>query len=204
MQSSGIKELNIIEAFESNAQQLSELTKLLNKQMNLPAKDLKNVPIFSGKDNEDVDEWIFLIKNSFQNNQTANKDKVAICANFLRDLALSTYRGIMTTDPNKSWNDLKKRFLKRFRPSNFQNLLRIKLQKLKQTSSLSDYTHKFQVMMNQIENMSDLDKVHWYTEGLTSRIRKEVSYRIPKVIEEAIESLSKVAAQSAQRSFRLI
>ena len=159
------------------------------KSLSIPnaSKDFKNMPNFHGLQTEDIDEFIFLIENNFSTNRTNEKDKVSIVANFLRNLALSTYRSIINTEPYISWNDLKKLFLKRFRAENFQSLIRLKLAKLKQTGVFSEYLTKFQAIMNKIEKMDEYDKIHWFVEGLEHKTRMEVGYRSPKTLVQAIE-----------------
>ena len=46
------------------------------------------VPVFHGKENEDVDQWLFLMENMFKVECVDDKEKVLTASGYLRELAL--------------------------------------------------------------------------------------------------------------------
>jgi len=74
-----------------------------------------------------------------------------------------------------------------FQPPNYQQFLRQQLRRLRQTSSVREYTTQFQNIVGQIEGMKPLDQVMMYVEGLKSAIQQEVSYQAPQTLAAAIE-----------------
>lgn len=69
------------------------------------------------------------------------------------------------------------------REINFQDNLRVKLRELKQTDSFQDYLNAFLKIFTLIEDMSEIDSLHWFLQGLHPRCKQEVTFKNPKSLE---------------------
>ena len=57
---------------------------------------------------------------------------------------------------------------------------------LRQNTNVQDYIFRFRNLLEQISDMAEMDKVHYFIHGLKLRTRMEVNYRIINNLEEAI------------------
>ena len=159
--------------------------KQLNK--NSTSRYKAPIPVFAGKESEDIDGWTFLIENMFQLEQIQGSEQPLIASGYLRDLALESYRQWANSEV-LTWNKLKEKLLTRFRPLNFQSVLRSQLDQLRQDTSFSQYLNKFSSIMNKIQNMDEVDRIFYFIRGLASKTRAEVGYLNPKTLQEAIDT----------------
>ena len=148
------------------------------------------VPVFHGKENVDVVQWLFLMENMLKVECVDDKEKVLTSSGYLRELALETYRAWLNASSFLSWSDFRVNMLNQFWPHNFQKLLRNQLDGLSQTGSFAQYLTKFNSIMNRIANIQEDDKIHYFIRGLARKTRQEVGYRDPKTLLEAIQIAS--------------
>ena len=74
-----------------------------------------------------------------------------------------------------------------FEPKRSQLLFRNQLLlELEQKESVRDYILQFQDIMSQITQMNEDDKISYFIKGLKARSRSEISFRAPKLLNEAI------------------
>ena len=112
---------------------------------------------------------------------------IMYAGNYLRDNALSTYRMLLKSNPAMSWKSMSDELLKAFRPPNFQKKIRLELDNLRQNQGLEEYIASFRMIMNQIENISDVDKIHKFTCGLANKTKAYVNLNNPDSLDKAIE-----------------
>ena len=103
------------------------------------------------------------------------------------DSALQWYHRIIQEHGSISYEDLEAGLREMFLPHNHQELLRGKLDSVKQRGRLDEYINEFMNVMNQITEMSELDKVHAFKRGLAYKTKAEVGYLAPKTLKSAIE-----------------
>ena len=94
--------------------------------------------------------------------------------------------GNNNTPPYTTWTAFATAVRTAFQPPNFQQYLRQQLKKLRQTSTVQEYTSQFQNIVGQIENMGELDQVTYYIDGLKPATKMEVAYQAPDTLEGAI------------------
>jgi len=151
------------------------------------------MPIFHGKTNESVTAWLIQVETMLSiQGITTEATKIQYATLGFRDAALSWWLQKKISagtgaEPYNAWALFITGIKAAFQPVNFQQYLRIQLRKLKQTGSVQDYTTRFLNLMGQIEDMSDVDQVIQYTEGLKSATQMEVAYNSPATLEDAID-----------------
>src|SRR6185369_12715898 len=134
--------------------------------------------------------WALQINSVFiAQSITDKRQQVAYAATALEDAALHWYLNqCQANDGPAPWDDWRvfvDALKQAFQPPHYQSYLRMEIQKLRQTSSVQDYTTKFQNLVEQIEDMGELDKVMHYVEGLKSATQQEVKYQTFQTLEDA-------------------
>ena len=123
------------------------------------------LPTYSGKTNENLRNWIFLVETRFDTDNILPAKQIDFVVGYLRDLALETYRHMGISGRKPTWTEVKKRFINQFEPYNAQARLRGELLQLKQGSgpnSYNTYVYDFQRLVNQVVNMDDEDKMTYF------------------------------------------
>jgi hypothetical protein len=146
-----------------------------------------NVPDFHGKPTEDVLSWLFTLGQNLSMANVPEEKKTVVASTYLRDSALQWFRRRVTTSPFQSMAAFEKDLKTMFLPSNHQQMLRDKLDRTRQKASLHQYVNEFMSIMNQVDDMSEADKIHAFKRGLAYKTRAEVGYSAPKTLEAAIE-----------------
>lgn len=146
-----------------------------------PTATVKTLFKFSGKANENIDDWFFSMELYFEQTLMHPEDKLNFSIGWLRENARSTYINQMDTIQN--WSDLKRTLIKRFKKNNF--ILRKELDALKQTSSIQDYIFEFERITNQLkEELNEKEKMFHFTKGLHFRTQEKVEIRNPKTLQD--------------------
>ena len=133
-----------------------------------------------------------LWKDISEKSKTHPDDTVDFAVDYLRDNALTTFRSL--NDEYMHWEHFKIALRSNFQPKNLQKCLRQKLSVLKQTNSVQEYIYAFDTIMNQIKDMSEVDKVDRFTQGLTQEICQKVGYEEPATLIEAKEIALRIDA----------
>ena len=102
----------------------------------LPPKMLAPVPLFHGKPNEDVDEWLFNLETGFTNSMVTDNLGSRASA-YLRDAATTAYRA-KTAKGVPDWPTFCKWLRDTYRPHNFYDMTLSKLDVLSQTGGLHE------------------------------------------------------------------
>ncbi|KAG3006234.1 hypothetical protein PC121_g15311 [Phytophthora cactorum] len=86
-----------------------------------------------------------------------------------------------------TWGIFREHVLQHFEASNYQSVLREKLQRLKQTVDIETYNGEYSALIFRVERMSVLDQVLCYANGLKSRTRSYVKLENPETLSEAMD-----------------
>ncbi|KAG6623328.1 Pol Polyprotein [Phytophthora cinnamomi] len=135
----------------TNAQLLAEIDRL-NQAMEERTRVPSNLPKFTSKRGEDVREWLFQIENACRINGIQ-----------IDDASRGAHVGIF-----------REHVLQHFEASNYQAVLREKLQRLKQTADIETYNGEYSALIFRVEGMSVLDQALCYANGLKPRTRSYV------------------------------
>ena len=63
--------------------------------------------------------------------------------------------------------------------------MRTQLRELKQTRCLEEYIYSFDSIMNKVKDMSEFDKVLYFTDGLKEELKQKVAQKCPENLFEA-------------------
>ena len=192
---------NLVTALQHLAQTQQQLTQALSAQQQQQqqqqqtttnaAKISVRIPTFKGEPRENVVAWILQARTVFHaQNITDEAMMVHYATTGLEGAALHWYLnkviGNNNTTPYTTWNAFATALQTTFQPPNYQQYLRQQLRKLKQTTTVQEYTSQFQNIVGQITEMGELDKVMYYVDGLKSATKMEVSYQAPETLENAV------------------
>ena len=145
-----------------------------------------STPVFSVKSGENVKEWLVVVSAAIA---TANiPDEVALpcILPFVKGRALHSVIKYMSSDDAKNFEGFLEAFKKEFEPPDYQRKLKLQLRDLKQTDSFDKFVEKFLTICNQIDEISEEDKIMYFGEGLHTRSRLEVLRSRPKTLDDAI------------------
>ena len=185
---------NLIAALAQLTQAMGQQQQQQQQQQNPPPATPKisvQIPPFKGESKENVVAWLLQAQNVLSTQGITDE---AIQINYattgLKDAALHWYLnkvvGNNNTPPYTTWTTFATAVRTAFQPPNFQQYLRQQLKRLRQTSTVQEYTSQFQNIIGQIENMGELDQVTYYIEGLKPSTKMEVAYQAPDTLERAI------------------
>lgn len=145
---------------------------------------------FHGKPLENLENWIFNVERAFGLEKVPKNEWPEMAAKYLKDSAQEVFQTWTMSNYHAKkvgkWEDMCEFFCALYRPANYGRLLRIRLDKLKQTGSYQDYVMRFLNIVNQLGNMSEQDKVHRFIAGLASINRSELQYKSPDTLLEAM------------------
>lgn len=146
-----------------------------------------NVPDFYGKPAEDVNSWLFILQQNFEATGTPTEKRPLIASAYLRDAALQWYRHHTLEHGGMAYEEFCQGMQTMFLPHNHQELLRDKLDALKQRGKMEAYVTEYMALINQVQDMSEADKIHAFKRGLAPKTRAQVGYVAPKTLQAAIE-----------------
>lgn len=149
------------------------------------SKIVPQINTFSGKRSESIDTWIFSVENAFNLSEVHKKNWVNIAGNYLRESAQEGFRNmtINSRAENKTFCNLLRNL---YRPHNYETKLRKRLYDLRQTGTYSEYLMRFLNIINQIEDMTEKDKVFLFIQNMAPELSTELCYRDPKTMSEAM------------------
>ena len=169
---------------------INELREIVERLLVTQTIQEAEIPTFSGKPNENVRNWLFLLENRFDAEHISSSNRIYIAVGYLRDLALETYINMsMNNNKKTTWNEVKEWFIEKFEPYNAQMKLRVELSKLKQKkgpNSYNTYVYKFKRLVNQAFNMNDLDKIIYFKSGLHKYTSQRIQESCAKTLEECM------------------
>ena len=158
------------------------------------------VPKFGGCEDELLSMWIIQIETVFQVKNALPDKKVAIAVTGLLGGALSWYvsarsKLLLQSSENQTpaewikWDIFKKGIKEAFPIFKEQAQLHKMLKDLVQTTSVGEYTARFRALLGQVEpgTMTTFSAMIHYIDGLRRNTQREVNYRSPNNLEEAIK-----------------
>jgi hypothetical protein len=147
----------------TNAQLQAEIDRL-NQVMSERTRVPSNLPRFTGKRGEDVREWLFQIENACRINCILIEDTSTrlpgIAGSAMEKPASGWFLHWSSTTRSEehTWGIFREHVLQHFEASNYQAVLREKLQRLKQTADIDTYNGEYSALIFRVEGMSILDQ----------------------------------------------
>jgi len=143
-------------------------------------------PLFFGKPTENVDLWLFTTEQNFNTAHIQPQNKLITAVSYFREIAAQSYRKWITDDVNLTWDKLKELMIGHFTQPNNEDNLTKQLDNLKY-SDLFKYIADFQLIPNQLKDISDRMLVYLFKKNLPGALHNEVDYLNPKTLKAAIE-----------------
>ncbi|RAW19702.1 hypothetical protein PC110_g23856, partial [Phytophthora cactorum] len=78
-----------------------------------------------------------------------------------------------TREEEHMWGIFREHVLQHFEASNYQSVLREKLQRLKQTADIETYNGEYSALIFRVKGMSVLDQVLCYAEATHTKLRQD-------------------------------
>ncbi|EXX53477.1 hypothetical protein RirG_243510 [Rhizophagus irregularis DAOM 197198w] len=162
-----------------------------------------NIPLFYGKEEEDVSDWIRQFEVAFtaigKAAGTNGERQAAYAAAHLRGAAAQWYNEMKETNAGhlRNWadadddNDLKHRIKRRFTREDVRRRKMLELRKTKQgiNESVEDYTRRFRQVLRVAtrgQALADEYQVDFYIEGLEATVGYQVRRQNPGNLNDAI------------------
>jgi len=148
------------------------------------------IPSYKGEPKENIVAWLLQVQTVFKAQGITNDAaRINYAATGLEAAALHWYLNKVVAAGNEApfddWDTFVNDIRQSFQPPNYQHHLRQQLKRLRQTGSVQEYGSQFRNIIGQIENMNEIDKVTYFTEGLKPATRMEVAYQSPNTFDEA-------------------
>lgn len=136
----------------------------------------RGLPILGEKDKYDnLDEWIFAVENAIKASGVPDKLILTVIPPYVRGLPAQTLMQYVKEHKDKAnWIEFKQILEDNFKPVDYKDRLKIQLRDLKQGDSYDNYARKFRAIVNLLDDMSEEDKIFWFTEGLNHKTKYEV------------------------------
>jgi hypothetical protein len=144
-----------------------------------------NFETFNGDNNSNINDWLYMLNDHFDACNITDDRKPKLVGQFLRDTARSFFRAIEGS--KMDWTELNASFIRKFQSPHHQEELRVKLNNLKQTSSVAEYINRFNSIINQVLDMSDVDKIHKFVSNLSQSVQAHVRLKHPKRLDDAMQ-----------------
>jgi hypothetical protein len=157
----------------------------------------KDAPMYEGKQNEDIELWFFSTEDYYSKKRGLME---ADSSEFVEEIScnlgksvLNWYRTVFTVECTaegvpKTWRRFKEKLRQRFKPADFEYDLRERMHGLRQTSTIQEYTTKFQDMLSQAElPIGDLDQRFYFQSGLRAETQAKIKEDSPQSLDETIK-----------------
>lgn len=158
---------------------------------------------FSGERGSNVDLWLGSMDRYFQAcglsdvslmNSQQLLDQMYHAVAFLKGTAGQWWDSLVRSSSDHesgvtlpiSWMELKVKLQERYRPIAASKIARINLDQIKQFGSVDGYCKAFLNQLQYIHDMSELDKLHRFLQGLRRDIKTEVMREDPSTLHEAM------------------
>jgi hypothetical protein len=108
-------------------------------------------------------------------------------ASYLVEAAQQFFEQYIGGNKVQSWKEFQEELRKRFRPTNYQETLYAKLSEIRQSGFLTKHIEQFTLLKNRTVEMPEHIKVSLFAKSLEEALAREVNYRKPKCLYEAIQ-----------------
>ncbi|GJW54349.1 ankyrin repeat-containing protein [Tanacetum coccineum] len=142
------------------------------------------MPLFDG---EDVYGWVYQVERFFEvQGLITTGDRLRAAVLSLEGSALSWFRWINNREPFRSWEELKRRLLHRFQPSQNGNLLE-QFFSISQQGTAREYVTMFEKMAAQLPGLTEEVLGGVFIKGLTPELRTAVRTQQPTTLSQAMD-----------------
>jgi len=148
------------------------------------------LPTFNGQPESNVNEWLYSCKRILEYSNYDESRRVGLASSYLRDIASQDYiLHEQTHGKHWTWSEFESYMRKKYTPANHNQIIRNKLQNLKQITSVKDHYIEFRKLAIQASNMNDDEKLDLFLKGLKRDIAKWVNMKKVTSLEKAFRNL---------------
>src|SRR4051812_9783675 len=163
----------LLEAMQQMKKQMRELEHKTKGTLPIEKADLPKPAkpsTFSRKTGESIDTWIFTIEQYFRLVSTPAETQTLLAASYLVDNAATWWRYVSIENERLritwTWKEFTEGLRTQFRPIAAEKVARNRLNNLRQTASVTNYTNIFRNLIIEIPTMAEEDKLEYYLKGL--------------------------------------
>ncbi|POM58471.1 Hypothetical protein PHPALM_36876 [Phytophthora palmivora] len=155
------------------------------------------LPTLKGKRNEDVRQWLYQVETLCRihghDAADSNSTLPAIAGTATEEPASGWFLfwASRTLPEQQTWNQFTIDALSHFEASNNQAVLRQKLRQLRQVGDIEKYNGKYSSLIFRVENMSKVDQISYYYDGLKHATQAYVKLQNPTSLSEAMDQAVK-------------
>lgn len=145
---------------------------------------------FSGKEDEDVDDWLYHFERVAVANGWSQEDRFDIAPAFLRGYASKWFRSVeMDTNKPNTWKVLKSLIEKEFRPVQQEAEILDRLIELKQEEKqpVRSFITKFKEIISNHDGITEEILIYFFVKALRTDLREKVKSTKPSSLKMAFE-----------------
>jgi len=162
---------------------------VITSPVSIPRISVK-LPVYKGEPKENILVWLLQIENVLETQGVvAEEAKIQYAATALEDRALQWYlnkiKATQGHTPYDSWDAFVTAIQSTFQLPNYQQYLRQQLKQCRQTSTVQEYGLRFRNIIGQTTDMSEVDQITYFVQGLRPATQAEVSYQSSQTLEDA-------------------
>lgn len=150
-------------------------------------------------DHTDVETWLFSVETFFAaSNLHQDGARIAFAATCLEKTALAWFQYVThaaaagAIPAITTWAMFSMALTSRFQPINATRVARDKLLTLSQTGSVAEYAARFQQLLLKVQDLSAEECKHRFVHGLKPSVRRELLFREPTTLADAISTAERV------------
>ena len=153
---------------------------------------------FTGRYGVNVTSWLFRMHEYLRLAAIPEQQQVIWAASYLSDTASTWWRfqQLRTTQGMEAaittWSDFARLLTKYFQPLNAKRHARNRLAQLAQKKSVREYNHAYTMLMIELPEMHEEDRLDRYIRGLKLAVRKELEVKDPEKLEDAMEMAERI------------
>jgi hypothetical protein len=162
---------------------------------------------YSGKNNsESLEAWLFSIESYFRmTGVSLDSQKIDLAGSLLRGPASVWHRNVcsdLLPDEFRvhDWSEFKQELRDNFVTTNPARLAREKFYSIRQSGDLREYVREFRLLMIELPELPEADKVFKFVSGLKQPMRKELVEKDPQTLLDAFKLAERVDVSSRSYS----
>ncbi len=148
---------------------------------------------FNGKENENIADFLYSLEINMYAAHIEEQDKIVTALGYLNERAAQFAKQLLINEEGNlelmEWKRFKDFLINRFQSPNYKNRLLKQLENLKQKgNSIHTYIDQFTLISNQLTDTGESVKILFFIKNANIEISKELSYKNPQTLNEAINT----------------
>ena len=134
--------------------------------------------MFSGRQDENIRTWLYQYEQCMLINQVDKSMWTQLAGIHLTGGASTWFTSVysLKDTSNVPWDSFKKKISTAYEPQEYSLVLRGKVQSLKQGNNIDTYVNEMRLLLAQINDMTETDKIENFINGLKSKTQGWVRY----------------------------